>query len=248
MVTTRTLSAGDFDAIFAAFTDAFSDYVIPFSPAREQLEELLTRRGYVAEASVGIFDEERMVAFTLNGVEGTRAYDSGTGVVISHRKRGLGRAVMEASIEVLRQRGCTEYVLEVIDTNAAAVELYRGLGFTQRRALQSWSYGLWVEGASARKGTLNPQLTTPSWQNSDASLARARAPHLRVGDCTLFPSNSDFIPRGTVTTELLREAAAIAEKPLRILNLDEADREFATFLESAGATRLVRQLELVRKL
>ena len=33
----RPLTASDFDALFLAFTEAFSDYVVPLSPTREQL-------------------------------------------------------------------------------------------------------------------------------------------------------------------------------------------------------------------
>jgi hypothetical protein len=60
----RTLNGGDFDAVYAAFVEAFSDYVVKLSPAREQLEEMFTRRGYVPEASLGVFEEGRLVAFT----------------------------------------------------------------------------------------------------------------------------------------------------------------------------------------
>jgi hypothetical protein len=34
MVTARTLTTSDFDAVHAAFTDAFSDYVVKLSPMR----------------------------------------------------------------------------------------------------------------------------------------------------------------------------------------------------------------------
>ncbi|HEX6161392.1 MAG TPA: GNAT family N-acetyltransferase [Thermoanaerobaculia bacterium] len=244
MVTARTLTADDFDAVYAAFADAFSDYVVKFSPNREQLTEMLTRRGYVPEASVGLFDDERLVAFTLNGVEGERAYDSGTGVVLSHRQQGLGRVVMEASFDALRRQGCTSYVLEVLDNNHKAIELYRGLGFEEIRALQCWTYQ-WTENDAGRIA----RAPLPSWQNSDASLARAQDQRVTLGEgSVVFLSNGDLVLRGTLTAGLLREAAAIALKPLRIMNVDERDGEVAAFLEGAGAMRTVRQLELVRKL
>lgn len=241
----RTLTSADFDALFTAFADAFSDYVVKFSPTREQLAEMLTRRGYVAEASVGRFDDGRLVAFTLNGVEGGRAYDSGTGVVISHRRRGLGRSIMEASMAVLRARGCTSYVLEVIDANVRALELYRGLGFQVTRGLQCWS----LVSESVRPATVVAAYE-PAWQNSDASVARAKDAHVVLGDergsVILFPSNGDLAQlRGTVDSALLREAAERAGKPLRIMNVDERDAGMAAFLETAGATKTVRQLEMM---
>jgi hypothetical protein len=44
---------------------------------------------------------------------------------------------------------------------------------------------------------------------------------------------------------MLEQAAGIAGKPLRIMNVDERDEGIAAFLEQAGATRFVRQLEMM---
>ena len=265
----RTLQQDDFESLYAAFTAAFSDYVVPFAPAREQLAEMMTRRGWVSEASVGAFEEGAMVAFTLNGIEGDRAYDTGTGVMPSHRRRGLGRELMERSFELLRER-CSSYVLEVIDTNMRAFELYSSLGFEVTRGLQSWTY----ESTSLRvdKSTSSTALDDlktrrlddfdiqPSWQNSDGSIARAKQAHVTIGDergyAVLFPGSGDLAQlavrrderRKGLGTKLLQSAAAIAGKPLRIMNVDEADLGIAAFLEHNGARKMVRQLEMLRPL
>jgi hypothetical protein len=51
----RTLTAGDFDAILAAFNEAFSDYAVRFSLTAAQLREICARRAVVFELSVGAF-------------------------------------------------------------------------------------------------------------------------------------------------------------------------------------------------
>src|SRR5262245_60953077 len=137
---TRALKASDFEAVHSAFVEAFSDYVVKLSPTREQLAEMLTRRGYCAEASTGAFEGDRLVAFALNCIENTSAYNTGTGAIPSHRRRGLGRKVMESSYAWLRSRGCTSYVLEVFQQNQAALALYCAGGFVERRRLQSWAF------------------------------------------------------------------------------------------------------------
>src|SRR5688572_6486329 len=134
----RTLTHDDFESLHAAFLAAFSDYVVKFALTPEQLAEMLTRRGWVPEVSVGAFEDGTMVAFTLNGVEGDRAYDTGTGVIPTHRRRGLGRALMERSFELLSDR-CSTYVLEVLEPNTKAAELYRAIGFEVVRTLQCWT-------------------------------------------------------------------------------------------------------------
>ncbi|HEY1906001.1 MAG TPA: ribosomal protein S18-alanine N-acetyltransferase [Myxococcaceae bacterium] len=46
-----------------------------------------------------------------------------------HRRRGVARAVLQAALDVGRQRRCTLATLEVRRSNAAALELYRAFGF-----------------------------------------------------------------------------------------------------------------------
>jgi ribosomal protein S18 acetylase RimI-like enzyme len=263
----RTLTHDDFESLFAAFRAAFSDYVVPFQPTREQLMEMFTRRGWVPSLSVGAFDGNAMVAFTVNAVDHETAYDSGTGVVPTHRRQGLARALMLKSFEVLG--GCETYVLEVLDNNVRAVELYRSLGFREERGLQSWTYessSLPVD-ESTSTGRLDDWTTrrpfqdvTPSWQNSDASIARATDPHTVLADehgfAIVFPGSGDLARlavrpesrRQGHGTRLLNAAAAVAGKPLRIINVDERDAGIAKFLEHVGARRLVRQLEMIRPL
>jgi ribosomal protein S18 acetylase RimI-like enzyme len=258
----RTLTAEDFESLFAAFTAAFSDYVVPLVLTREQLAEMIARRGWVPELSVGAFDGDAMVAFTINCVEDDRAYDSGSGVVPSHRRRGLGRELMERSFELLRGR-CREYVLEVIDANKRALELYLGTGFTVTRGLQCWGYEFRGEARGFQSGDVASALhrdVEPSWQNSDGSIRRATQPHLLLGDdngyAIVFPDRGDLAQlavrrdarRQGIGTHLLQAAAAVAGKPLRIMNVDERDLGIAAFLEHNGAKRTVRQLEMIRPL
>ncbi|HEX6095262.1 MAG TPA: GNAT family N-acetyltransferase [Thermoanaerobaculia bacterium] len=265
----RTLTSEDFESLYAAFTAAFSDYVVPLVLTREQLAEMIARRGWVPELSVGAFDGDAMVAFTINCVEDDRAYDSGTGVVPSHRRQGLGRELMERSFELLRER-CREYVLEVIDRNERAVELYLATGFEVTRGLQCWGYessslpvaesssSLSLDDLKTRR--LDDSDVEPSWQNSDGSIRRSTQEHVTLGDdrgyAIVFPDRGDLAQlavrrdarRQGIGTRLLQAAAAVAGKPLRIINVDERDLGIAAFLEHNGAKRTVRQVEMSRPL
>jgi len=266
MLTMRTLTGDDFDALHDTFGEAFSDYVVPFQPTPGQLREMLTRRGWVPELSVGVFDGERMVGFTANGFDGGTAYDSGTGVVPSHRRRGLSRAMFEFLDPILRGAGARSYLLEVIETNTAAEALYRGMGFQETRRFDCWTYDvvrrpLSVAALADERRTDNGQWTTwwdiePAWQNSTASIGRARETHVVIGDehgyVVVFPGNGD-VPQLAVAREhrrrgrgreLLDAAFAAAGRPLRMLNIDDRDRGVAAFLEACGARRFTRQIEM----
>src|SRR4051812_3423819 len=50
----------------------------------------------------------------------------------SARGNGLGRALLELTIEQARARGCRRIELDVNDNNEAALALYRSLGFDNR--------------------------------------------------------------------------------------------------------------------
>ncbi|HEY8183855.1 MAG TPA: GNAT family N-acetyltransferase, partial [Thermoanaerobaculia bacterium] len=138
LIDIRSLTGIDFETLTAAFNDAFSDYDIPAKYSVEYLTNLVIRRGYRPDLAVGAFDGKRLVGFVFNCVEGDAAYNSGTGVAISHRRQGIGRRLMQRSIETLPAR---RYILEVIDTNHRAAALYRELGFVETRQLQSWKFG-----------------------------------------------------------------------------------------------------------
>src|SRR5205823_10813258 len=133
----RSLTGVDFETMTAAFNDAFSDYDIPAKYTTEYMRNLVLRRGYREDLAVGAFDGERLVGFVFNCLDGDAAYNSGTGVVISHRRQGIVRKLMQRSIETLPAR---RYTLEVIDTNTRAAALYRQLGFVETRQLRSWKY------------------------------------------------------------------------------------------------------------
>lgn len=253
-----TLAATPFDEIYRAFVEAFSDYVVPFAPDREQLLEMQTRRGWRPDLSAGAFEGGRLVGFALNALDGDEAYNSGTGVVPSSRRGGLAARVMRESIELLRAAGARRYVLEVIESNVAARALYTSLGFVESRRLQSWTFE--SDRAASAVGTTRIDETMwdiePSWQNSTASLRRARAEHVILGDergyAVVFPGNGD-LPQLAVAREhrrrglgrhLLESAAALAGKPLRIMNVDTRDHGIAQFLDACGARPTIVQLEM----
>ena len=266
MIEIRNLAGLSFETLTAAFNDAFSDYDIPANYPVEYLRQLVTRRGFRPDLAVGAFDGERLAGFVFNCLDGEDAFNSGTGVVISHRRLGIARQLMQRSIETLPAK---RYWLDVIETNHRAHALYVDLGFEETRRLQSWKY----ESTDNRKPATLRELANvhlreyepffdmrASWQNTIRSIERAAEPYVAIGDeraiVVLFPSNGD-VPLLAVAPDarrqglgraLLHLAARRAAKPLRIMNIDDEAHGINAFLEQAGATRFVRQIEMVRQL
>jgi len=263
LIEVRPLTGVPFEQIFETFSLGFSDYVVPFQPSIDALQEMLTRRGFVPSLSVGAFDGEQLVGLTLNGVDGNRAYDSGTAVIPTHRRRGLSSRMMQLSFSLLAPR---TYVLEVLQQNTPAVALYESLGFAHTRPFQVWSF-------TAQSPTRVPELANadldvirswcdvePSWQNDVPSLRRARDSYVVLGTldaaAVLFPRTGDLpllavaphARKQGLGRRLLNAAATRADKPLRILNVDDGDERIAAFLEKCGATRGPRQFEMKKLL
>ncbi len=263
MTEIRSLAGIGWEPLAAAFNEAFSDYVVPMALTADALAAMQRRRGYAADVSFGAFDGDRLVGFVFTCLDGDRAYNSGTGVAPAHRRGGLGRQLVDAVIASVRARS---YQLEVIETNAPAAELYRRAGFIEARRLQVWTLAP-RPGAPDVPAIAAPDLDAIAadadvelpWQNSLASLRRATEPYVALGDergaAIVFPASADLpllcvrkdARRRGLGARLLAAAAARAARPLRTM-VDDRDAGIAAFLEAAGATRLVRQLELIREL
>jgi ribosomal protein S18 acetylase RimI-like enzyme len=261
LIEIRSLAGESWQTLTTAFNDAFSDYDIPARYTVEYVEQLVTRRGYRPDLALGAFERARLAGFVFNAIDGDRAYNSGTGVVPSHRRLGIARQLMERSIETLPAR---EYVLEAIETNARAIALYRSLGFEERRRFQCWTFEAQrrekiTELANADYDALLGWADVePSWQNSPASIRRTIEPHAVLGndDCAaVLVTSSGDVPllvvrpearRRGLGTRLLNACATRANRPLRIMNIDDRAADIAQFLDSAGARRFVRQIEMAR--
>ena len=55
-----------------------------------------------------------------------------------HRRKGLGRALMEEAIKGLKARGCREAYLEVRVSNEPAISLYEKLGFRKESVIDGY--------------------------------------------------------------------------------------------------------------
>jgi GNAT superfamily N-acetyltransferase len=79
--------------------------------------------------------DDEPASFCLGAVRGERGSIRGEGTRPDHRRSGLGRLVLDATVEALAGAGATTVGLEVLSGNDAALELYRRSGFRQLRRL-----------------------------------------------------------------------------------------------------------------
>ena len=78
---------------------------------------------------VGTVDDQ-IVASAMVGYDGHRGWIYYLAVAERHRKRSLGRTLMQEAERLLIERGCPKLNLQVRSSNAGVLEFYRRLGYS----------------------------------------------------------------------------------------------------------------------
>jgi len=129
------LSQVDLDEFTGAFNRAYRDYFVPTVLSVPALRALVERDDIALESSVAALHGGRIVGMGLLGVRGREGWIGGMGVIPSHRRQGIGRALMRRLLDQARARGLEIVRLEVIEPNQPARALYVDLGFEEVRRL-----------------------------------------------------------------------------------------------------------------
>lgn len=123
------------EKLYEAFDKAFADYGHSWN--KQEFFKMLKRRGFNAIASFGAFDNDELVSFTFNGIgrfKGIRtAYDTETGTLKDYQGKGLASQIFNYAIPHLKETGIEYYLLEVLQDNKAALNVYLKLGFEVTR-------------------------------------------------------------------------------------------------------------------
>ena len=125
--------------IINTFNESFSDYFIPFSFTEEQLIAKMKADKTDLDLSVGVFENERLIAFILHGLDTINgqkiAYNGGTGVIPEKRGSGLTKQMYRFGLSVLKKKEIDKIVLEVLSKNIQAIKSYEKCGFKATREL-----------------------------------------------------------------------------------------------------------------
>ncbi len=188
----RFLSECTDTELYVTFLEAFSDYAIDMSYMNgESYMNRSYKNGLDRGVSVAVFDEGRMVGFTLIGVDLWKneftAFDIGTGIIKEYRNRGIAKEMFKFAIPKLKEKGIQKFVLEVIQDNEPAIKAYKKTGFEIVREFDCFELKLdnaHIKEFSGEELTIKPikkdQLLKyesyldwqPSWENSFASTKR----------------------------------------------------------------------------
>jgi ribosomal protein S18 acetylase RimI-like enzyme len=186
----KFLDDESFSIAHRKFLEAFSDYIISFQLSEQQFHNHMVLNAVDLNRSVGCFDGRELVGLSLNGFgrwNGVRTvYDAGTGVIPTHRKRGVSELMFGMMLPLFRDEGYGQCLLEVISSNEPAVRLYEKLDFEKTRSLYLMQAQELNEHPNIPDGIEfreieDPDMTflagfgdgEPSWQNSTEAIERS---------------------------------------------------------------------------
>jgi len=219
------------------FTAGYEGYPTPMSIDADLLAFMAEHYDYDFSRSRVALDGDERIGLANLGVRGDRGWIGGVGVVASARRKGVGRALMEALLEV----GPPVVQLEVMEENDAARLLYERLGFERLRVLEVWVLEdtPLVEAESVEPAPLGQ--TGLPWQREDASLGLGYERLELDGGAILVRGGSVLqleAPDEDTAVKLLSRGRALS-----FVNVPEGDVASGA-LERLGGTLRVRQLEM----
>ncbi len=267
MVVAKTLNDIDNTTLCRVFNEAFSDYQIEVKEAESVFVARNIRNGFKPDSSIGLFDENQLVGFILVGIRNNFAYDGATGIIPSYRGKGYSHLLIDSTLEHLRIEGREAFVLEVLDSNTKAKQLYEHSGFKTQRTLNCYSIEKnKLEQPSDIKLEIterNPNYEEeciPSWQNSKEAIAAA---DLRKCDIILgkelkgyvyFDINSGSVAQlyilpserrnGIATQTLYAVAAQCQSENIRFINIDASYTPMTSWLNHMNFDHFLTQSEM----
>jgi GNAT superfamily N-acetyltransferase len=117
------------EALAEALTHCFEGYIMPAHFTGLLLANMVRVEAIDLSCSLIASEGDGPVAIALIARRGKRARVAAMAVAPLARRKGVGKALMLRAIEDARKRGEEELILEVIEQNPAAIELYKQVGF-----------------------------------------------------------------------------------------------------------------------
>lgn len=130
----KNLAQTPISEIIACFLEAFDGYFVKLPKEPSYYEKRWKNAKVQFDLSFGMFDEDRLVGFILNGIDHRMgefvAYNAGTGVIPKYRGKRIVKAIYDEALNDLQKNGITLCTLEVIKENIAAIKAYESCGFS----------------------------------------------------------------------------------------------------------------------
>ncbi|MGX4584332.1 GNAT family N-acetyltransferase [Paenibacillus chitinolyticus] len=226
MIVIRKLSECTLDQAVQVWNAGFSGYLVDMTT---NPDAFMTRQAYEQlspQHSIVAFDGEQPVGFVLNGIRmaGGRkiSWNGGTGIIPAYRGRGVGRKLIEASLDIYRKEGVDTATIEAFASNVPAIALYESVGYVTRdtllvlRKAGGAAGGGPAEGTGESRGALGDALLPAAGEAGelpDAAAVRAGGPANASGGAEAAARDNDAAGRYTLRHGTARDAGLLPFYP-----------------------------------
>jgi ribosomal protein S18 acetylase RimI-like enzyme len=268
----RSLSHTSLDNIIEALQSAFSDYFVPISGDLSYWENRLRIARIDYSLSFGMFDQEKLVGFILNGIDPSdgklTAFNTGTGVIPEYRNRQIIDQLYAAAQPAFIRHGISQYALEVIEENKKAMRVYERIGFRTSRHFRCFKGQIRPTGAAVETRAVSfpghhPDMDADeawqSWDHMQPAIALAGALYTcfevvsggRAIGYFMINLQNGYIARLNLYSNpqandwqlLLNGIAQIAET-VKLNNVDSRRTDLTAYLLQAGLENYINQYEM----
>ncbi|MGS2777681.1 GNAT family N-acetyltransferase [Robertmurraya sp. GLU-23] len=116
-----------------AWNIGFKGYYFDLTMTTETFMARMASEGLSDELSVIAFWNDKPVGLILNGIREFQGeligWNGGTAVNKDYRSKGIGRRMLEATLDILEENNVKVSTLEAISENKGAIALYQSLGY-----------------------------------------------------------------------------------------------------------------------
>lgn len=133
----RKYIEGDRDGLIRLWTESFPDDPPHNDPSRMiQAKLLIDDQIYVVE------EKERIIGACMAGYDGHRGWLYSVAVATDQRRRGIGKSLIQKTMESLKDIGCIKVNLQIRASNHEVRAFYESLGFVVEERI---SMGAFIE-------------------------------------------------------------------------------------------------------
>ncbi|WP_255574451.1 GNAT family N-acetyltransferase [Halobacillus sp. Nhm2S1] len=122
-----------FEDALTSWNEGFQDYSVQIQMDLDGFLKMMSSKRLSPAYSFIVYDGDQPVGIVLNGIQeivGTKtAYNGGTAVHPSYRKRGVGRLLVHSSLSMYEKENASLATLEAISDNQSAIALYETYGY-----------------------------------------------------------------------------------------------------------------------
>lgn len=271
----RTLEQLSVKQLTELFNASFAEYFVKVNPTPEILREKIVSEDIDLKFSMGIFEEDKPVGFMLHAIreiDGKKvAYNAGTGVIKEFRGQNATVKMYGKLIPLLKERGVSEVLLEVIAQNTAAIRSYEKAGFQIAADLACFNGAVKepVSNANLEVKELEKldfnQTTSffdwqPTWQHTNATISKmenlktfgAFIKDELVGFLIGQPSRARVYQyavahkyrRKRIGTALFYAFAKAMKSEISIINIDDPSGHSQLFLQKIGLKPFLSQYKM----